>query len=457
MKYLFLVISFLYSFIFYLFYLYSNWKNFYFFEFLNNNQINHYSLRDPIIYSVDFKEHPYIQSIFWNLIIETVFFILVWIMFFLYFSPSVKKEEKKVSIKNELLIKYSQINFKEIFMKFLNKFSYYIGFILFYISLYFVSLWLEIKFLNFILILNILVILWFFLSKFNDFARIFLRINSIIFSFLYIFLYLYIFFTNNNFFSIVELFNSILIIFSFLILLYFNKKNILKNKYDNIILTHFIIYLFFVFLFYTNYYLFESDLFFSLIIQSSIFWVLLFEFLPKNKYLINNKLILKYIWILFSYLSTVLSFIFILIDFNKIVFLLLIFYIFYNYYIHFKYVNYISFFLFIFGLYFIIVYSLNYFFGILYNTLIFLIFSIAFSYFLILFTYLKNFKILFDIYFLHFFSYFINIISILVFIFTNFSNLTFTYIGFLLFFESLYFFISYNRLYNNDLKLWRKQ
>lgn len=455
MRYLFLIISFLYSFIFYLFYLYSNWKDFYFFRFINNDNINHYSIRDPIIYFVDFKNHPYIQSIFWNLLIETIIFLILWIVFFLYFSWTSIESKNQVFIDN--MKKYLNLDFKSIFIKILKNFSYYIGFILFYISLYILSLWINVQFSIFILFINLLIIILYFIFKNNILFKNFLRINSTIFSFIYILFYLYIFITKNNFFSFIELFNSILIIFSFLTLIVLNKKSTDFNNYDNVIIINFLIYLFFVFLFYTNFYILNWEMLFSFIIHSSIFWIVLFEFLSRYKYFASYEVIIKYIWIIFSYLWIFFSYVYLLKNFSILIFLLLILYVFYNYYIHLRYTNYVSFFLSVFSLYFVIFYSLFNFFSISYKSFTFFVISVAFSYFLILFTYVKKIKLIFDIYFLHFFSYFINIVSVFIFVFANFDKLNFIYVWFLLFLESIYFFLSYNKLHDNNLRLWKTQ
>lgn len=440
MRYFFLIISFWYSFIFYLFYIISQKKDIYFNGIENSLNIINLSLKDSLILSS--QDNLIIQSFFWNLIFEVIIFFIIWIVLFFSFSSYEEKEKKQIPETNNFFSK--QLTFSNT-IKILKKFSYYIWFILFYISIYLMSLSLEfISFWWYIFIISILIYSYFLISKFSLISKDFLRINSILFSILYIISYFYIILTWNNFFGLIDFVNSFLIILIFPTLLYFEKKINNKNSFDNLIIVHFSLYIFSVYLFYTYHYIFSQNLIFWITILSTLFWIIWFEFLPKFNFLKNNKIVLKYIWILFSYIWILFWIIYLFLHFSIIIFSILLLQWFYNLFIHKKYINYISYTFSVFLFLFLFYYLIIYFEIINFKTIYFMILSLVISYLFIFLSYFQKFKTKLDHYIIHIFSYLINIISIaLFFIFNNFEILN---IWILLLTESIYFFLSYNKL-----------
>ena len=454
MRYLFFLVWFLYTFVFYFFYTYSVNKDLYLKDLVNKENITVLSLKDNIIFSS--SDNIVMQSFFWNLLIETTFFLVLSIfLFFLFSNIKIKKSSKNEELEPEIsdfeeeneekISIFAKIFNKENFAKFLNKFSYYIWFLLLYISLYIISKSIEwITFSMFILFLNVIFYLYFFLSKFSSISRDFLKINSIIFSLWYLFCYVFIMVTNINFFSVIDFINSFLIILLFPSLMYYDKFVVKKPNFDYAIVSHFSIYIFGVFLFYFYHYILNENLIYYLCILSSLFWVLWFDYLPNLELFKKDKVTFRYIWIIFSYFWIFLWFIYLLMNYNFVILLIIIFQCIYNFYIHKKYWNYIS--LIISNLLFVfsIFYTIIYFWIFDYKSINFFLFSLILSVWMIIYTYLFKAEIYLDYYIIHFFSYIVNIIwVVLFFIFINFDIL---YIWILLLVESIYFFLSYFRL-----------
>ncbi|MDD5769346.1 MAG: hypothetical protein PHE25_00110 [Candidatus Gracilibacteria bacterium] len=379
-----------------------------------------------------------IQSIFGNLIFEVIIFFIIGIFLFFYFSGS-KKEEK--ILKEQIITKNSFLNFTKIF-KF---FSYYIGFILFYLSMYLITKSFSIfSFSFFILIINIIIFSVFFISKLSSISKDFLRINSIIFSIFYIINYIYIIIIDNNYYNLIDFINSFLILLIFPILLYHDKKIAKKDYFDYSTLVNFSIYIFVVFLFYFYFYLFHQNLIFWISFISTLFGMIWFEILPKINFLKNDKIVLKYIGIILTYVGIIFGIIYLSFKFSYIILFILTIQTFYNLYIHKKYTNYVSLFLGVFLFFFLIYYIIIHFNIIDYKSIQFLIFSLILSFSGIIFTYIVKIKRMLDCYIIHLFSHIFNIIGIvLFFIFNRFEILN---IGILLLLESVYFFISYYKL-----------
>jgi len=220
------------------------------------------------------------------------------LVLFFYFT-SFKKEE--IDKKQDIEIKkYSNIT------KIFQYFSYYIGFILFYLSFYFITTSFNfIDFSTFIFIINILIFIIFFLSKFSQISKDFLRINSIIFSLFYIINYIYIIIIDNNYFHIIDFINSFLILFIFPTLLYHDKKIAQKNMFDYSTLIHFSIYIFSVFLFYFYFFIFHQNLIFWVSFIATLFGIIWFEIFPKMNFFKKDIIILRYIGIIFTYLGII--------------------------------------------------------------------------------------------------------------------------------------------------------
>lgn len=438
MRYLFFFISFLYSFIFYLFYIFSQKKDIFLNSVESSYKIINLSFFDSIIFSN--SDTIIIQSIFWNLIYEIIIFFIIGIFLFFYFS--VFNDKEKEIIHEEVEKKQNHFNI----VKILKNFSYYIWFLLFYSSLYLITTSFDfINFSTFIFIINILIYVIFFLSKFSRISKDFLRINSIIFSVFYIINYIYIIITDINYFHLVDFINSFLILLIFPTLLYYDKKIEKKDYFDNAILIHFSFYVFAVFLFYLYFYLLHQNLTFWISFISTFFWMIWFEILPKINFLKKDKITLRYIWISLTYIWIIFWITYLwFFDFSLIIFLILILQAIYNIFIHRKYVNYISLFLSIFLLIYLFYYFIIYFNVIDYKSMNFLILGLIISFLILIFTYIIKVKIFFSNYVIHFFSHLINIITIIIFfIFNNFELMN---IWILLLLESIYFFLSYNKL-----------
>jgi hypothetical protein len=426
MRYIFFLISFLYSTIFFLFYKLIS----------NNKNVISLSFNDSIILSN--KDQIIIQSFFWNLLIESIIFFIIGIFLFVYFSPYKSYQNHSHGESLDLMSYFTKEN---IFFV-IKKFSYYIGFLFFYFSLYLMSLSFElINFSIFVIILNIIIISYFFASKYSKLSSDFLKVNSILFSLSYIFLYFYIVLTQVNIFWYIDILNSIFIIFSFVTFLYFDKLKNKKKMYDEVILLNLVIYIFVVFLFYSYHYLLHENLLYWLTILSTIFWISLFEYIPKIKVLNSNKLTFKYIWIIFSYLWILYWIIYLLsTSFSFLIYLVLLIQIWYNIFIHMKYLNLVSLTISLFLIIFLTYYLIFYFRIFDYKSILFLVFSLIFSFLMIGSTYYLKLKTIIDNYLIHSFSYFVNIMSIIIFLTFNYKSVEIFYIWLLFFVESIFFF-----------------
>lgn len=446
MRYIFFFLSILYSFIFYVFYTFSHKKDIFLHDIEIPQTILNLSMRESIIFS---DAHTIIlQSFFWNLLYEIIIFLIIAFVFFFYFSafhddnnPKNQKKENKPSFFQKI---FTYTNF----LSFLKKFSYYIWFILFYLSLYLISLWIgNISFSYFIFWINGIIFLYYFSSKFSDTSTQFLRINSIIFSFYYLINYFFIIVWENNYFKWIDFVNGFILLWIFPLLLYFDKKNYKKSSLDNSLLTHFSLYIFWYILFYSYYYIFHQNLLFWISIISSILWVIWFEVIPKIKMFAQDIIPFRYIGIIFTYVGVVFGILFQMFEFSYFLFLVLIGQVWYNAYIHKKYVNYISLFIAIFLGIYLIFYLIFYFNIINYRSIYFFIFTLLLSFAWIWGSYLYKAKYMIDYYVIHIFSHLINLFGVvLFFLFNQFDIL---YIWILLLVESIYFFASYHKLNSN--------
>ncbi len=446
MKYLLFLISFLYSFWFYIFYVLSNNKNIFWQDLEHQKNILTTSVFDPHILSN--SQTMIIQSFFWDLRIEIIFFFLVWIFFFFYFWSLWD---------NSSLKKTTHFSFitKKHFVLFLQKFSYYIWFLLFYFSIYLISKWIDFfEFSGFILMVNILILIFFFLSKYSKITLDFLKINSILFSVTYIFWYISLFITDEKIFSWIDSINSVFILFTFWILIFFDKQINKKESYDYTLVAHFSIYFFFVCLFYLYFYVLNENLFYWIVWICSIFWIIWFEWLPKISFFSSQIKILRYIWILFSYFWVILWMIYLCIDSSISVLFLVLTQIWYHLFIHQKYTNVISFWLSVLWSIFVLFYILFELNFISIHNLSFFLLSFILSYGMVISTYFFKGKTLFDIYIIHISAHILNVIWILIFLFFHYKNLQVFYIWILLFLESFYFFLSYHKLHRPILK-WK--
>ena len=119
--------------------------------------------------------------------IEAIIFFVIWIMMFFYFSPLYfwKKSDKPWVLSK---FKISKDTIKKS-IPLLQKASYIIAFILFYLSIYWISYSFDVKIFYYIVSLISIIILGIYLSLVNKqkiVVNILLRANFIILSFLYI-------------------------------------------------------------------------------------------------------------------------------------------------------------------------------------------------------------------------------------------------------------------------------
>ncbi|PID86344.1 hypothetical protein CSB08_01115 [Candidatus Gracilibacteria bacterium] len=422
MKYLLLITSLIFSTIFFLFYNLSKKNN------LNFNELSFFS----------------------DLRIEIILFFLIGIFFFVFFLNisflDTKKLKKSKSIK-DFSIKYIY-NF---FVKFFKDYLYYIGFISFYLSFYFIfksssyfSFEVLIFFISFIILL-----LFFITNKFLLF-RDFIRINTILFSLYYLVFYILGFTSGNHIFTFLDFINQIFIIVFFILSIYNYKTILKKESSDSPLIAYFFVYIYGFFSFYTKDLLGNNYLVISVI--GFLLGIFIYYFLLKVSFFNKNKIILKYLSIIFIYVSIIFSsFYLVLVGINYFLLLILFYGIFFNFFIHKKYQNYLCFFFSIYSFIFIVYYLFFKYFPFLeFKANLFIILSYIISFSMIIFTYLYNIKYITDYFFIYIFTYLINIISVIYFFYiTSFDFLTF---GVILFLESLIFFLSYFKLRKESLK-----
>jgi hypothetical protein len=441
MNLLIFLVSVIFYLIFYFFYIASNNKN---------------------IFGYDFSSDIYFSSLSWNLIVESILFIILWVSFYMYFSDfSFKKEVKpdlwdeSIGIKENSSKSYSKyILCKKVIISFLlnffREYLYYIWFIFFYLSIFIIFKSFDISSFSYvILFINILVLVAFFLTGKFFIFRDFIKVNTIIFSIYYVFVYLFNFTTQNLGFFVLDIINSIFILI-FFILTFYNDKNILnKKQIDNSLLFYFFLYIF-LFLSYIVW-IFISKQYFNLnllliIFYSSLFLnILMYFYLSKVEFFKENKVFIRIISFLFWYIASIFAIIYSIkysLDFKMGA--SLIYLIIFNFFVHKKFENYISFFTSNLLTSFIIYFLYYKMFYIEDNGLTFLILSLFLSLEAIILTYFYKFKYNFDYYFFHIYSYIINIISIIMYLILFKIDLFTLWIIF--FIESIYIFLSYYRL-----------
>jgi hypothetical protein len=148
---------------------------------------------------------------------------------------------------------------------------------------------LNFNFAYIILFINVLIITTFFISSRFFILADLLKINNIIFSSVYIFLFINTFIIKQYEFLTIDFINSIIILFSFIIILY-SDKVLLKNKSDSFILINFFTYSFFFISFYFNLIFNNISFIFSFI--SFFLNILIFYLLSKIHFFKNSKITL---------------------------------------------------------------------------------------------------------------------------------------------------------------------
>lgn len=390
-------------------------------------------------------------SFFSDLRIEVIIFLLIWIFFFVSFLNvslfKAENNEKKKSLK-DFSIKY----ISKFFVVFFKNYIYYIWFLSFYLSFYFIfknSSYFSFEILIFI-ISSIILLLFFLTNKFLLF-RDFIKINTILFSLYYIVLYILGFISATQDFTLLDSINQLFILVFFVLSIYNYKTVLKKESSDSPLISYLFVYIYCLIAFYTK------DLLWNNFIVISFAWFLLsvfiYFFLLKTKFFNKNKNTLKYLSIIFLYISIISSSIYLVSNGPMYsLLLIMIYWLFFNFYIHKNYQNYISFFFSIYSSIFIIYYIFFNFFYIWENKAnIFIILSYLISFSLIFFSYLYKTKYISDYFFIYICTYLINIVTVIYFFYiTSFDFFNFWVI---LFLESLIFFLSYFKLKKESLKI----
>lgn len=130
----------------------------------------------------------------------------------------------------------------------------------------------------------------------------------------------------------------------FIFIVYFTsyKENKIQNFYNKIL------YLLYYFLLITPFYFgfFKPDFIIFTFIIIFIFWDLNFNYISNLKYFMNEKIKLRYFWLVLNYLVFISSLIYLfIVDFSYYIILIIVYSIIFNFFIHKKYSNYISLFL----------------------------------------------------------------------------------------------------------------
>lgn len=415
-----------------------------------------------IIYSLVFfafykSGNAFFSTFSWSLIIEIILYLVVGLyLFFNFLNLDLSKKKLK---KDEVKINKFSLDKKQIMWIFQN-YSYYIAFVLFYISIFIFSNFFQIQVALVVFLINILILIFFFYSNKSNLSNDFLRINAHLFSFSYIVYFLFSFITWEPYLStqIINVFslftvnlaviwflNNVLILVSFILNISYDKT---KSWYDNLNIFYLFFYLFISIIFYFHFYILNhlniSSIFFTIWIFSIWFSYLIFDYFTKLKMFKNKILILKLFSIIFLYVWVLFSIIYL--SFNEISYLVLIsllFSTFFNYYIHRKLENYISFIISIFSFFYIFYYIILSVFSLSINEISVFILSFFLSFIMIALVYKIKFKYLYDYYIFIFASYFINIIFSIIYLIYNFDILN---IAIILFLDSIYFFASYYKM-----------
>ena len=437
MNLLIFLVSIFFSFIFYFFYLVSN-----------NRSFLWYNFSSPV----------YFESLSWSLVIESVFFIVIGILFYLFFSDFSIKKDKDIELDSDdylsdIFEQNSYISFHKVWKYlsiFFKKYLYYFWFIFLYLGVYFIYKSFELENFSYIVFfVNIIVLTLFFVSNKFFIFRDFIKINVILFSVFYLVFYLSNFFFKITVFPIIDILNSLFVLSSFLLVFYNDSKILNFKKLDNSLLIYFFVFIFTFFSF--SVYSFLNEYIWNYNISSllSVIWTLLSIFsyflFTKIDFFKNNIVTLRIVSFVFAYISVLLAIYYILsFGFNILMFLILCYFIVFLFNTHNKFQNYISFFFSNLIIVFLIFYFYKQVFYIFDDGVIFLILSLLLSLEWIILTYFYDFKYKFDYYFFHLFSYGVNISSILFYLVVFKIDLFTLWIIF--FIESFYIFLSYYRL-----------
>ncbi len=415
MKFVLFFISLIFSFIFFIFYRLTKW-DLVFFDYV--------------------KITRNLDSISWNLIFETIFFLFLGIFLFVYFSNTKPKIISNISENPKLKVKLSLLDFSV----FLKKYFYYVWFLFFYISVFLIIKSLNIgNFEYFILFWNIIILGLFFLTHKFFILRDFIKINTIIFSIYYTYIYLSYFISGGDL-SIINNINWFFVLLLFLVNFWKNKLH--KSDADNSLLVYFFVYSFVLISFYLK--IIFTEMFFNFFIVSFFLNIISYFYLQKVQIFYNSKYTLRWISVIFSYISIIFWIINLLTDsYLLIVYFILSYLIVFNYKIHYNFQNYISLSFFSLTSLILFYYSI---FSYLEANIIFLILSFLLSFSIIISSYLIKYKYIFDNYFFHIISYSLTFFSSFYYFFFINRNFSFLLLWIVLFMISILIFISFIRL-----------
>lgn len=424
MNYLLLLVSFFFAIIFNFFYTLSVGKDFFF---------------NPGGFSYNF------ESLSGNLFIETFIFIFLWVFFFFSFSDFKKKKESVSDLWENFSFDIVAILLKNFFKKYL----YYFWFLFFYISTFIIFRNYDISFSYFIFIINCIVfVLFLFTNKKLFIIRDFIKVNTVLFSTVYIGLYNFHFFWGNMGFLTIDFINSFFLLALFLISISFDIYLFKSEKIHSFFVSYFSIFLFFFLVFIFS--LFFSSLSFVFSITSFFLSFLFFYIFPEINIFQKNTISLRYISLILNYTSIISSFLFLQTwRFNAYIFFILFVLWLFNFYIHKRFQNYISFFFWYISL---LVAIFSFYFHFLFfgsqKYIYFLVFTFILEFLSIVLSFFISLKNIYDYIIIYIFSYLIILFWVVYFFVLNgFDIFTFWVILLLLSFS---IFMTYYKI--NSLK-----
>lgn len=371
-----------------------------------------------------------------SLLIESIIFGLFWFFMFFIFA----KNSLKTSEENDKKVSYNLKLDTEKIKNIAYNFSYYIWFLLFYVSFYLIWSYFSINISYIILFMNVIIYLLFIWTERSNLGYDLFKVNANLFSIYYIFTYISnISWTTINTLPIIDIINTILIIFSFFVLI--DHKNKSEEK-DSVIIEYFFIYLFFFIFYYSFTLLFTNWIAYYLAWVAILYGIIVYEFVTKIDLFKPNIYELRLIWVIFSYVWILIWIVYSFFSFDLSLILIILMWLLFNYYVHHRLNNFLSLLFAVVWTNLLVINTITHylkFWSIEYFALLF-IFSIA----AVWITFLAKFKHLIDYYTIHISSYFINIFSVIIFfVYNEFSLLN---IWVILLLDSVYFLMSYFKL-----------
>lgn len=389
-----------------------------------------------------------------DLLLESFVFFIIWILFFVYFKtvhllPQKEKEEEeyiKPGLWEVLRNKFWEYDFEDK----LTIISYYTWLSMFYLGFYFFVRHFEVDFTYLILWINAITLILAFIFINKDFSYNALKINSNLFSIYYLFWYFWIFSWKQETFNIFDYISILILILSFIFLLYQSGKLNIQNKIDKVLVFYFILYIFstLIFIFYTS--LSIASVLFLISATSIVFYFILFELLSNFKFLASYSLWFRIIGVLFIYLWVIIWNYILYSTWNYLIISILVIASIILFNIHKNYQNFISFLLFITNILTVLFYILVQFLEIW--SIDFLLSVLLISFVIVGQTYFIDYKYKEDYYIMHSTAYILNFIFVLYFFYKN--GFEFLDLWIILLLNSILLLLSYKKLsaLNNKFK-----